>query len=101
MSKPGHKSEFPKIKSAQEYQNAAKDFFKKPPEGTLTGVRKGKGWGKQEGDIVCYHETSNTFGIMSEGRAIRTMYKPDVTKHGFKTNKDYFYDTIQFRPASK
>lgn len=89
--KEGHAKDFPKLKNSKEYEVSSQKFLNNPPKDTLTGIRKGKGWNKQENDTVRYHEKSNKFAIMSKDGTIRTMYKPDPKVHGFKTNKEYFH----------
>ena len=44
-------------------------FTAHPPKGTLTLKRP-------NGDVLLYHEASNTFAVMSRDGAPRTMFKP-------------------------
>ena len=43
-----HRSEFPEYKTAEEYGNAALEFFRSPPKGTLKKIRS-------NGDRLYYH----------------------------------------------
>ena len=55
------------------------------PKGTLTKTRA-------NGDVIKYNEKSNTFGVMTKNGTPRTMFKPDPSQHGYKTNLGYFND---------
>lgn len=78
-----HKSEFPGIRNAKEYVEAARRFMSDPPWGTRTIVR-------ESGDVVRYHPDSNTLCVMTKDGTIRSMFKPDPQDHGYPTNLDYF-----------
>lgn len=62
----------------------AQNFLRTPPGGTLTRVRA-------NGDVVRWHPSSNTFGVMDAGGAPRTFFRPDPFVHGYANNWDYFY----------
>jgi len=101
--KPGHAQEFPNLRNKMEYERAARDFMNNPPKGTLTGKRD-KTWGpSSEGDVVRYHEDTNTLGIIGKDGKIKTMFKPvpdsEIGEFGYKTKyyksaKKYFYSQI-------
>ncbi len=78
-----HGSEFPEFKNAKQYVEATKSFMNSPPKGSLTRTRS-------NGDVLRYHEKSNTFGIMTKDGTPRTMFKPDPSQHGYRTNLEYF-----------
>lgn len=78
-----HRSDFPNLKNAAQYQKAANRFLNSPPAGTLTKTRA-------DGDIIRYNPRTNTFAVMTKGGVPRTMFKPDPKRHGYKTNMDYF-----------
>ncbi|MFB9314308.1 hypothetical protein [Nocardioides plantarum] len=79
-----HKGEFPGVRNAKEYVEAAKKFMTDPPPGTYTRVRE------SDGAIMRYNPDSNTLGIMTKDGVMQTMFKPQVGKHPFPTNWDYF-----------
>lgn len=56
-------------KNAQQYVEATKSFMNSLPKGTLTRTRS-------NGDVIRYHETSNTFGVMTKDGTPRIMFKP-------------------------
>ena len=64
-----HRAEFPEFHSAQEYGDAALDFFQNPPEGTLTKVRP-------DGEKLYYHPPSNTFGVTAPDGTPKTLFRP-------------------------
>lgn len=87
-----HKDEFPGVRNAKEYVEAAKRFLTDPPPSTYTRVRE------SDGAIVRYDPASNTFGVMSKDGVMNTMFKPDLAKlqkQGFTDVWDYF---IRHRP---
>jgi hypothetical protein len=95
-----HKRDYPSLKDKAEYATKVKNFFKSPPEGTMTGVR-GENYPKyQVGDIVQWNPKTNNFGIMSKDGTLRTMYKlepyhPVKNPRGYDASKysspnDYF-----------
>ena len=61
----------------------ARSFLHSPPPGTLTKIRA-------DGDILRYNPKTNIFGIMSNNVTPRTLYKPSIKIHGYKTNMEYF-----------
>lgn len=78
-----HKNDFPNLLNAQQYVDAAKQFVKSPPPGTLSKVRP-------NGDKVFYNPGSNTFAITDSAGVPRTLFKPDTAIHPYKSNLDYF-----------
>ena len=64
-----HGAEFPEFHSAQEYGDAALNFFQNPPEGTLTKVRP-------DGEKLYYHPPSNTFGVTAPDGTPKTLFRP-------------------------
>ena len=54
-----------------------------PPPGTFTRVR-------DNSDIWRYNPDTNTFGVMSKDGVMKTMFKPDPSKHNFPDNWEYF-----------
>lgn len=73
------------ISSPIEYVERTYSFIRSPPNGTLRKVRA-------NGDIILYHEATNTFAISTSDGVARTMYKPDPSVHGRASNLDYFND---------
>nr|VFK42922.1 MAG: Protein of unknown function (DUF1020) [Candidatus Kentron sp. TC]VFK57280.1 MAG: Protein of unknown function (DUF1020) [Candidatus Kentron sp. TC] len=69
-----HQKEFPTLQNAKQYVEAVHDFTAKPPKGTFIKTRK-------NGDKLFYDPNSNTFAIINERGAPRTMFKP---KNGIK-----------------
>ncbi len=65
------------------YVQAANDFVRDPPEGTLT-VRQ------QDGDEVFYNPSKNWFAVVSYKGQIRTFFRLDPKIHGYKSNVEYF-----------
>jgi filamentous hemagglutinin len=78
-----HKSEFPEYQNSKQYVEAAHSFVSNPPSGTLTKVRS-------NGETVYYNPSTNTFAVKRVDGVPRTMFKPDPSDHGYKTNLDYF-----------
>lgn len=64
-----HGHEFPEIKNAKQYVDAAHDFMNTPPDGTLTKIR-------DNGDELFYHPETNIFASRSKDNAPQTMFKP-------------------------
>jgi hypothetical protein len=64
-----HKSEFPEFQNAKQYAEGTKDFLTNPPKGTLTKTNS-------RGDTLRYDPNTNTFGVLSENGAPRTMFRP-------------------------
>ena len=64
-----HGAEFPEFHSAQEYGDAALNFFQNPPQGTLTKVRP-------DGEKLYYHPPSNTFGVTAPDGTPKTLFRP-------------------------
>jgi pyocin large subunit-like protein len=56
-------------KTVDDFVAKAHAFTAKPPKGTLRIERP-------NGDVLLYHEASNTFAVMSRQGAPRTMFKP-------------------------
>jgi hypothetical protein len=81
-----HKDEFPGVRNAKEYVEAAKKFMTDPPAGTYTRVRE------PGGDILRYDPSSGTLGIMTKDGVMKTMFKPDPAKLPKKYSDvwDYF-----------
>jgi hypothetical protein len=79
-----HFSEFPELKNANQYVDAAHNFVNSPPPTALTKIRA-------NGDLVVYDPVSDVFGVRCKSGAPRTMFKPDPAIHGYPTNLDYFY----------
>ena len=81
-----HKDEFPGVRNAKEYVEAAKKFMTDPPVGTYTRVRE------PGGDILRYDPASGTLGIMTKDGVMKTMFKPDPAKlpKKFSDVWDYF-----------
>lgn len=78
-----HKKEFPELQNSKQYVDAAHNFVRHPPEGTLTKVRK-------NGDTLYYNPSTNIFAIKNADGTPRTMFKPNPADHGYKTNLEYF-----------
>ncbi len=78
-----HKSEFPEYQNSKQYVEAAHSFVSNPPQGILTKVRS-------NGETVYYNPSTNTFAVKRVDGVPRTMFKPDPSDHGYKTNLDYF-----------
>lgn len=64
-----HGNEFPEFQNAKQYVDGAKDFFKNSPSGTLMKIRP-------DGDVLKYHQKTNTFGVMDATGVPRTMFRP-------------------------
>ncbi|MBA3783107.1 MAG: hypothetical protein H0X12_14810 [Nocardioides sp.] len=82
-----HKGEFPGVKNAKEYVEAAKKFMTDPPPGTYTRVRD------RDGAILRYNPESGTLGIMGKDGTMNTMFKPTlekVQKQNYTDVWDYF-----------
>ena len=76
-------------RNKNEYQKQADAFLTgKKNSDTLEGTRS-------DGDIVRYNEKTDEFGILSKDGVIRTYYKPDPVRHGYPTNKAYFYAQLR------
>ena len=78
-----HGREFPTLQNSKQYVEATRNFVNNPPPGTLAKIRA-------NGDVLFYDPSSNTFAIINKGGIPRTMYKPNVNKHPYPTNMDYF-----------
>jgi hypothetical protein len=78
-----HGREFSILQNSKQYVEATRNFVKNPPPGTLMKVRA-------NGDILFYDPSLNTFAIINKDGIPRTMYKPNVNKHPYPTNMDYF-----------
>jgi len=64
-----HKGEFPELQNAKQYAEQAKDFLTNPPQGALTKTNS-------LGDTLRYDPNTNTFGVLSNDSAPRTMFRP-------------------------
>ena len=78
-----HGHEFSTLQNSKQYVDATKKFVSNPPFGTLTKTRT-------NGDVLFYTPSSNTFAITNESGVPRTMFNPNINKHPYKTNLDYF-----------
>ncbi|WKV50955.1 VENN motif pre-toxin domain-containing protein [Dickeya fangzhongdai] len=65
-----HKAEFPEYQNSKQYVDAAHDFMRNPPEGTLTKTRP-------NGDTLYYNPKTNTFASKDVSGVPRTMFKPE------------------------
>ena len=65
-----HRSEFPEYKTAEEYGNAALEFFRSPPKGTLKKIRS-------NGDRLYYHPPTNNFGVTTKKGIPKTFFRPN------------------------
>jgi hypothetical protein len=79
-----HGAEFPEYRNAKQYADAARRFVNQAPLGSLTKNRA-------NGEVIIYHPPTNTFAIKTASGAPKTMFKPDLKKHVYKTNLEYFY----------
>jgi len=75
-----HGSEFPGISNAKQYVEETKRFMTNSPSGTLSKTRS-------NGDILKYHEESNTFGVMTKDGVPKTMFRPDDGIQYFEKQK--------------
>ncbi|QSL90558.1 DUF637 domain-containing protein [Ectopseudomonas toyotomiensis] len=64
-----HKSEFPELQNAKQYAEQSKRFLTNPPQGTLTKTNA-------RGDTLRYDPNTNTFGVLGQDGAPRTMFRP-------------------------
>lgn len=80
-----HRAEFPELHNAKQYADAAKNFYKSPPKGALTKIRP------KTGEKLIYDPATNTFAAYLPDGTPKTFFRPDVAKHGFPTNLDYFH----------
>lgn len=64
-----HGAEFPELKNAKEYVEAAHKFVTNPPAGTLTKVRP-------NGEKLFYNSESNIFVATTKTGEPKTMFKP-------------------------
>nr|WP_313700245.1 hypothetical protein [Pantoea sp.] len=78
-----HKQEFPEFQNSKQYVEATHSFVNNPPPGTLSKVRS-------NGETVFYNSKTNTFAVKTADGVPKTMFRPDPSDHGFKTNLDYF-----------
>ncbi|GME30529.1 MULTISPECIES: VENN motif pre-toxin domain-containing protein [unclassified Pantoea] len=78
-----HKQEFPELQNSKQYVEATHSFVNNPPPGTLSKVRS-------NGETVFYNPKTNTFAVKTADGVPKTMFRPDPSDHGFKTNLDYF-----------
>ncbi len=73
-------------RNADEYAQGASDFFQRSQRDRLpTKI-------DSEGGIRVYDPATNTFGAYNADGTTRSFYKPDPSKHGRKTNLDYWND---------
>ena len=68
-------------KTVDDFVAKAHAFTARPPKGTLRIERP-------NGDVLLYHEPSNTFAVMSRQGAPRTMFKP-------RRGMDYWREQIR------
>ena len=78
-----HGTEFSELVNSKQYVEKIRDFISNAPSGTLTKTRS-------NGDMLFYHVESNTLAIFTKEKIPRTLFKPDPSKHNYKTNLDYF-----------
>lgn len=78
-----HGHHFPTIKSEADYVRQAQSFISSPPKGTQRKTR-------ENGDVVLYHAETNTFAVYAKDGRLRTMFKPDPSRHPHRTNQEYF-----------
>lgn len=78
-----HHKDFPGLLNSKQYVEATRHFTRNPPLGTLTKIRP-------NGDVIFYHPASNTFAITNKLGVPRTMYKPNIKRHPYSTNVEYF-----------
>ncbi|RON01519.1 adhesin [Pseudomonas brassicacearum] len=64
-----HKGEFPELQNSKQYVEQAKDFLINSPGGTLTKTNS-------RGDTLKYDPNTNTFGVLGQDGAPRTMFRP-------------------------
>ena len=57
--------------------------YQRPPQGTLTKIRL-------NGEIVLYHPGTNTFASFTKEGIPKTLFKPDVLRHKYSSNLEYF-----------
>jgi RHS repeat-associated protein len=70
-----HGGEFPQFTNAKQYVEGARNFLNNSPAGTLIKIRT-------NGDILKYHQATNTFGVMNSKGLPKTMFKPlDAIKY--------------------
>lgn len=82
-----HQKEFKgAYKNSQEYHNAAKKLLNNPPKGTLTKM-------SSNGDVKRFNPNTGEFVAMNKNGNIKTYFKPNTEVHGYKTNKEYFYES--------
>ena len=67
------------------YLRKADSFLGSPKPRTAHEFRRS--WNN---DLVRYDPTADEYGVLDEDGYIKTYYKPDPEKHGFRTNWDYF-----------
>ena len=77
------KSEFPHVNSQQEYVDTALRFMRSQDPWIQAKTRS-------NGDIVRFNRVADEFGIMTSTGAMRTYCKPDPSKRGYASNRDYF-----------
>lgn len=75
-----HRSEFPEYRTAEEYGNAALEFFRSPPPGTLKKVRP-------NGDRLYYHPPTNNFGVTTKRGVPKTFFRPNRKMNYWKRQK--------------
>ena len=77
-----HMMEFPEFKNPIEYGRGAEQFVTRPPEGTLVRQLQGN-------RSAYYNSNTNTLGFKENGLPA-SLYRPDPSIHGQKSNLDYF-----------
>ncbi len=83
-----HKSDFSQFRNAKEYVEGTYNFFKNYSADVLSGFRK-------NGDKLIYDVKNNILGIMDKNEVPKTMFKPDPSIHGYKTNLEYYYEQLK------
>jgi hypothetical protein len=78
-----HGKEFQELSNARDYVEKIRNFLSNPPSGTLMKTRL-------NGEIVLYHPETNTFASFTKEGVPKTLFKPDVSKHKYSTNLEYF-----------
>lgn len=75
-----HRSEFPEYRTAEEYGNAALQFFRSPPPGTLRKIR-------HNGDRLYYHPPTNNFGVTTKRGVPKTFFRPNKKMNYWKRQR--------------
>jgi hypothetical protein len=70
--------------NAVHYVRMARMFAKNPPSSALVKTRK------SNGDKIIFDPSTDRFAVIKSNGQLRTFFVPDPTKHGHKSNLDYF-----------